>query len=95
MQQADKKQTYDINIFNFDSLTPASFNSGHCSSAGLGLDAPTRPRKAATDSARLSGGNQHAAAGCRYKVSDFQLPDFQLLAKVTNTNLTQFQAGIK
>ena len=74
MQQADKKQT--SNTFNFDSLTPASFNSGHCSSAGLGLDAPTRPRKAATDSARLSGGNQHAAAGCRHKVSDFQLPDF-------------------
>ena len=83
------------NIFNFDNLTPASFNSGHhCSSAGLGLDAPTQPRKAATDSARLSGGNQHAAAGCRYKVSDFQLSDFQLLAFKSQTPISHsFKLG--
>ena len=64
------------NISNFDSLTPASFNSGHCSSAGLGLDAPTQPRKAATDSARLSGGNQHAAAAADTKSQTFNIQIF-------------------
>ena len=81
-------------ISTYSTLTPASFNSGHCSSAGLGLDAPTQPRKAATDSARLSGGNQAAATGCRYKVSDFQLSDFQLLAFKSQTPISHsFKLG--